>query len=65
MRLRALYACITRRPIPFNRCFTSGTFEGAVGFQPATNRPSAMLAFVDVNEAVAGPGTLGRTGSRP
>ena len=33
-------------------------FEGAVGFdQPATNRLGAMLAFVDVNEAAAGPGT--------
>jgi len=41
-------------------------FEGEVGFdQSATKRLGAMLAFVDVNEAVAGPDTLGRTGSRP
>ncbi|MDI1263256.1 MAG: sterol desaturase family protein [bacterium] len=37
------------------------SFEGAVGFdQPATSRLGAMLAFADVNEPAAGPGTLGR-----
>src|SRR5437763_1621247 len=36
-------------------------FQGPVGFdKPATDRLGAMLGFVDVNEAVAGPGTLGR-----
>jgi sterol desaturase/sphingolipid hydroxylase (fatty acid hydroxylase superfamily) len=41
-------------------------FEGEVGFdQPATKRFGAMLGFVDVNEAVAGPDTLGRKVSRP
>jgi hypothetical protein len=41
-------------------------FEGEVGFdQPATKRLGAMLGFVDVNEAVAGPDTLGRKVSRP
>jgi sterol desaturase/sphingolipid hydroxylase (fatty acid hydroxylase superfamily) len=41
-------------------------FEGDVGFdQPATKRLGAMLAFVDVNGAVAGPDTLGRKVSRP
>jgi sterol desaturase/sphingolipid hydroxylase (fatty acid hydroxylase superfamily) len=41
-------------------------FEGEVGFdQPATKRVVAMLGFVDVNEAVAGPDTLGRKVSRP
>ena len=40
-------------------------FEGAVGFdQPATERFGAMLGFVDVNEAAAGPDTLGRNTSR-
>ena len=40
-------------------------FEGEVGFdQPATKRFGAMLGFVDVNEAVAGPDTLGRKVSR-
>jgi len=37
-----------------------------VGFdQPATKRFGAMLGFVDVNEAVAGPDTLGRKVSHP
>jgi len=36
-------------------------FQGAVGFDtPATDRLGAMLAFVDVNEPVAGPASLGR-----
>jgi sterol desaturase/sphingolipid hydroxylase (fatty acid hydroxylase superfamily) len=36
-------------------------FDGAIGFDtPATGRLGAMLGFVDVNEPVAGPGTLGR-----
>ena len=36
-------------------------FEGTVGFDlPATDRLGAMLAFVDVNEPVAGPASLGR-----
>jgi hypothetical protein len=40
-------------------------FEGRVGFdRPATDRLAAMLSFVDVNEAVAGPGTLGRNAGR-
>jgi sterol desaturase/sphingolipid hydroxylase (fatty acid hydroxylase superfamily) len=40
-------------------------FQGEVGFdKPATNRFGAMLGFVDVNEPVAGPGTLGRNASR-
>ena len=40
-------------------------FEGAVGFdQPATERFGAILGFVDVNEAAAGPDTLGRKASR-
>jgi hypothetical protein len=40
-------------------------FEGEVGFdQPATKRFGAMLGFVDVNEAVAGPDTA-RTQHEP
>jgi sterol desaturase/sphingolipid hydroxylase (fatty acid hydroxylase superfamily) len=40
-------------------------FEGEAGFdKPATDRLVAMLGFVDVNEAVAGPDTLGRNISR-
>jgi sterol desaturase/sphingolipid hydroxylase (fatty acid hydroxylase superfamily) len=40
-------------------------FEGPVGFdRPATDRLAAMLGFVDVNEAAAGPGTLGRNAGR-
>jgi sterol desaturase/sphingolipid hydroxylase (fatty acid hydroxylase superfamily) len=36
-------------------------FKGDVGFdKPATDRLGAMLGFVDVNEPVAGPGSLGR-----
>lgn len=36
-------------------------FEGAVGFDDAaTRRLGAMLAFVDVNRPIAGPGSLGR-----
>src|SRR5437899_7763792 len=38
------------------------SFEGPVGFdKPATDRIGAMLGFVDVNEPVAGPDTLGGT----
>jgi hypothetical protein len=41
-------------------------FDGAVGFDHARNeRFGAILGFVDVNEAVAGPDTLGRKVSRP
>ena len=41
------------------------SFKGAVGFdQPAAGRLGAMLAFVDVNEPVSGPGKLGRKASR-
>ena len=40
-------------------------FAGDVGFEkPATDRFGAMLGLVDVNEPVAGPGTLGRNISR-
>jgi sterol desaturase/sphingolipid hydroxylase (fatty acid hydroxylase superfamily) len=38
------------------------SFESPAGFdKPATDRLVAMLAFTDVNEAAAGPDTLGRT----
>ena len=41
------------------------SFEGPVGFdQPATNRLGAMLGLIDVNEAAAGPDTLGRNVGR-
>ena len=37
-------------------------FQGPVGFdKPATDRLGAMFGFVDVNEAVAGPDSLGRS----
>lgn len=40
-------------------------FEGEAGFdKPATDRLGAMLGFIDVNEAAAGRGTLGRNVSR-
>jgi hypothetical protein len=37
---------------------------GGFAFTPASGRLGAMLGFVDVNEPVAGPGTLGRNASR-